>query len=498
MKSVFSIFFLLFVQNLIAHADCTDCSLFFIENKGQWEQQIRYKSEFGGGAVFFEKDRLTFALCNQEQKRRVLNHAGLFNKYPISTTNDSLVKFHAYQMVFANANTAAELQPDEQLSEYFNYFLGNDKSKWKGRCKAFRKIIYRDLYDDIDAEIYSQNVGLKYDFYIKPRADISQISIRYDGIEHLKIDKNGNLILASSIGDIIEQKPYAYQIINGQKEEVRCAFVLDEEVKTVRFSVKNYDENYTLVIDPHLVFATYSGSVADNFGYTATYDKYGNAYTAGSTFGTGYPTTLGAYQVNYAGGPTITGAPNSQVYSNDDIGITKYNTTGTARIYSTYLGGYGADLPHSLVVNDNDELYLFGTTSASDFPTTVGAYSSSFAGGVNIGGFYGLGVAYNTGSDMVLVRFNSTGTQLLASTYLGGNHNDGLNYNLPFQSHLAATTRHNYADEVRGEIDIAPDGNIVVATTTRSSNFPQTDTVTFSASAGTDGLTCLQIGRAHV
>lgn len=495
MKYFYAILFLCVAQVLCAHSDCTNCGLYFIENKGQWENKIHYKSEFASGAIFFETDRATFALCNAEQKRKVLHHANrpadeVGDASASSATQNEQVPFHAYQMIFENASSQTKMQADEVLLEYFNYFLGSDKSKWKGHCQAFRKVIYRNLYDGIDAEYYSQEVGLKYDLYVKPNADISQIAIRYEGLENLKIDKKGNLVLVSSIGDIIEQKPYAYQIINGKKQEVGCAFVLDEETKTIRFSAKNYDENYTLVIDPHLVFATYSGSTSDNFGYTATYDKYGNAYAAGSTFGTGYPTTLGAYQVNYIGGPTITSAPGNSVYMNDDIGITKYNPTGTARIYSTYLGGYGADLPHSLVVNENDELFVFGTTASQNFPITVGAHGSTFQGGTNIGGFYGLSVAYNTGSDIIISRFSANGTQLLASTFLGGTANDGLNYNNPFTPTAQGTTRHNYADEVRGEIDIAPDGNIVIATTTRSQNYPQTDTI-FTASTGTDADACI-------
>ncbi len=489
-KHFYFIFSLLIAQNLFAHSDCENCGLYFIENKGQWQENIHYKSDFGGGAIFFEANKLTFALCDAEQKHRAFHHAGQYKDSP-----DSLVQFHAYQMIFENALPSVRIQADEQTSDYFNYFLGNDKSKWKGHCNAFYKVIYRNLYEGVDAEIYSHDYGLKYDFYVKPNADVSQISLQYEGIDEMHIDENGNLIFALAIGDVVEQKPYAYQIINGQKREVSCKFRLEKNDKKIGFSVHDYDENYTLVIDPHIVFATYSGSTTDNFGYTATYDKFGNAYAAGSAFGTGYPTTLGAYQVNYVGGPTVVAPPfftdgTEAVYPNNDIGITKYNSTGTARIYSTYLGGYGADLPHSLIVNDNDELFVFGTTASSDFPVTSGAYDTTFGGGTNPGGFYGIDVAYNTGSDIFIARFSQDGSQLSASTFLGENGNDGLNYNFPNQSFLAAYTRHNYADEMRGEIDIAPDGNIVIASTTRSKNYPKTISGVYTASTGTDADAC--------
>src|SRR5262249_10295713 len=153
-----------------------------------------------------------------------------------------------------------------------------------------------------------------------------------------------------------------------------------------------------------------------------TYDSKGNAFAAGSVFGIGYPVTLGAFQTQYVGGPGASGLPG------DDISITKYSGDGTQRMFSTYLGGYGQDLPHSLIVSSKDELYMLGSTSCFDFPVTPNAYDTSFNGGPDPGVFTGIGAHYVNGSDIVISRLSVDGSQLLASTYVGGTDNDGLNY----------------------------------------------------------------------
>ena len=239
-------------------------------------------------------------------------------------------------------------------------------------------------------------------------------------------------------------------------------------VKHVNFSSQNnilsfyfpnsYDNTKDLIIDPTLIFSTYSGSSSDNFGYTATYDRSGFLYSAGTVFdfpsGSTYP-TLGAFQINHAGGTGFNGGT--------DIAITKYDTTGTFRIYSTYLGGSKSELPHSLVVNNLDELFVFGTTGSDDYPTTNGAYDTTFNGGPPFSPS-GLGVTFPNGSDIIVSRFSTSGGHLLSSTYIGGSENDGLN--------TSQKLKKNYADEVRGEIDIDKNNNIYLATCTYSTDFP--------------------------
>ena len=242
--------------------------------------------------------------------------------------------------------------------------------------------------------------------------------MEYEGADRLFL-KNGNLHIQTSVNEIIEQKPFAYQVIAGKTVEVPCIFSLNKNILTFEFP-NGFDNTIPLVIDPVLTFSTYTGSIADNWGYTSTYDANGNLYAGGIVFGLGYPFTTGAYQTASGGGI--------------DIGISKFNSNGTGLIYSTYLGGTSSEIPHSLIVNNNNELLVYGTTGSLNFPITAGAYDVSFNGGtaVTVTG----AVPFPNGSDIFISKFNAAGSALSGSTFIGGSGNDGLN--------VAATLHYNY------------------------------------------------------
>ena len=153
---------------------------------------------------------------------------------------------------------------------------------------------------------------------------------------------------------MIEKKPFAYQYLNGKKRKVNCEFHVRENVVEFKFP-DGYNDSYELIIDPDIIFSTYSGSVSDNWGHTATYDNDGNLYAGSIAFEIGYPVTTGSFQSDFAGG-------------NTDICISKFSNDGNNLIYSTYFGGNNNENPHSLIVNENNELYIFGTTGSTNFP----------------------------------------------------------------------------------------------------------------------------------
>jgi len=449
---------------------CSSCfPLHFNENKGQWENQIRYKADLKNGAAFFELNAITFNLYDPKDVLRIKgDHHKLENYEP---TIDYTMHYHALKWLFVQANPQPTLLPADPIEEYFNYFIGNEPAKWASKVRAYHQVRYESLYAGIDFKVIAEQGQMKYVYEVKPNSDPSQIKMKVAGATQTLLNERGDLVIKTSVGDLIDTKPYTYQIMNGKQVEVPCRFVLRNDVVSYEMP-KSYDKTKTLYIDPTLVFSTYSGSTADNFGYSATYDSKGNAFAAGSSFGTGYPVTVGAYQMTYVGGPTITFS-NGGTYPGADIGITKYNATGTQRIFSTYLGGFGQDLPHSLVANTADELYILGTTSSSSYPTTSNAYDKTFNGGNNPGVFDGIAAHFANGSDIVVSRLSADGSQLLASTYVGGSGNDGLNYRAGQPYSTPGFTRHNYADEVRGEIDIDKNNNVYVASCTRSQDFPR-------------------------
>ncbi len=466
-KLLFYFFLLLQITKAYSAEYCSSCrNIYFTENKGQWHNEVRYKLEMPNAHIFFCQTNFTYLLASEEDMKRLRHDLHRYIEYKPEL--DPTIHLHSFRANFENSNIHCKISGQEKLKEYFNYYLGKDPAHWAAGVNAFHQINYENIYNGIDLLVYSVEGKMKYDFVVKKNSDPANISVRYEGASEIS-KENEQLRIKTSVGDVVEMKPYAYQVINGEKKVVKCDYELKGD--KVSFSFPNgYDRSSDLVIDPTLIFSTYSGSTADNFGYSATYDSRGEVYAAGSVFnfaGDFFPTTVGAFQTTWAGGLGYNN-PSNESGTGTDIGITKYDSSGTQRIYSTYLGGNRDDLPHSLVVNANDELFIFGTTASNNFPVTPNAYDTSFNGGTNPGVFTGLAVHYATGSDIIITRFNPNGTALLASTYLGGTGNDGLTY--PEYSGL----HFNYADEVRGEIDIDKNNNVYIATCTRSTNFPTT------------------------
>jgi gliding motility-associated-like protein len=424
-------------------------SIEFIENKGQWDDNIQFKAKIPSGNIYLEANQLTYQFYDEQDMARYHDlHHGLVKK---TSAEDYIMDVHSFKVKFLNASSD-QISPSVPTSDYENYFIGNDQTKWASHVKKYNQAAYQNIYPSIDLKFYLKEHFLKYDFIVKKGGDAAQIQCDYNGVEGIFLEK-GALKITTSVNEIIEQKPYAYQIVKGKLKEVKCHFKL--EGTTVSFDFpRGYNKELELIIDPVLVFASYSGSTFDNWGYTSTFDDAGHLYGGGVTFGVGYPVTTGAYQVNYAGG-------NIGVYDSD-ITITKFSPDGTSLIYSTYLGGaMGVECPHSLIVNNNDELIILGTTSSSDYPVSSAAYDITFNGGVD---YTDVIPQYIGGSDFVVSKLNGSGTVLTGSTYVGGSGNDGLN--------LGTDLNYNYADEFRGEVIIDADDNVYVASSTLSTDFP--------------------------
>ena len=420
----------------------------YIENKGQWNEKILFKASIGNGDLFVEKNAFTFNLYNAEELSK--NH--------ISPTGmNSAPRCHAYKVEFINS-----LQPvvtsEQKFNEYYNYFVGNNQNKWKPNLSAYQLIKYNKLYKNINLNLYSSGHFIKYDFVIEPGGNTEDILLNYNGVDALKIDHAGNLIIKTSVGDVIEQHPYSYQIINDKKIEVPCQFVVKNSNVSFKITGK-YNKNNPLIIDPILIFASYSGSTADNFGMTATYGYDGSLFAGGTAFNFGYPTTVGAYD------PTFSGTPGSGI---TDVVISRYDSTGSNLIYSTYIGGMATETVHSLIANENNELYLYGATSSLDFPVSSNSFDNTFNGGVPVY-YVSNGSNFTNGTDIYVAKLNSSGTSLLGSTYLGGSENDGVNstINLSYD-----TLMNNYGDQYRGEIMLDEFSNCYITSSTKSPNFP--------------------------
>ncbi len=431
----------------------------FIENKGQWANDVHFVAEIPGGQLKLVNNQLNYDFYNTYSfaGKAHANHSNhshaSANSLARKNVNAHITK-QSVKMRFSGANPKPKLVAKVPQTEIYNYYIGMNKEAWATGCKAYAEITYEELYPGIDLRLYSNQDFLKYDLVLKPGATTDQIKFSYDGLDKIGLD-NEKLICQTKINTFIENKPYAYQInAKGSKKQVACEFELNGTEVSFNFP-DGFDTNATLIIDPELIFSTFSGSTADNFGYTACFDDAGNLYSGGIVFGTGLPVTNGG---TFNGGPY-------------DIGILKYDSLGEKLLYATYLGGMAPDTPHSLIVNNNNELVILGTTGSADFPTTAGAYDQTFNGG-NLMSIFG---NFPQGSDITITKLDANGG-LIASTLLGSPGNDGIlklsNINA-YNNDLI----QNYGDYVRGDIIVDEDDNIYVASSTDSTSFPTTSTI---------------------
>ena len=436
----------------------------FTENNGQWPENVLYRSLFPGGALFVEKDAFTYLLYQGGP----LAHHGHDPEEQAEP-----FKAHAYRVTFEGATEpwgeGLNTQP-----HYENYFLGSDPNKWGSRCAVHGEVLLHDIYPGIDLR-FDGSKGLKYEFVVAPGVDPSVIRLLFQGQDGVSL-QNDRLVVNTTAGTVEEERPFAYRNMREGnpcrmrtwREPVGCDFQLDND--ELSFAVQR--QAHELVIDPSLTFGSYSGSIADNFGFTATYDEDGALYGGGIVFGTDYPTTLGVLDASFNG-------------SNIDIGISKWSPDGTVLEWSTYLGGSNNETPHSLVVNSANELYVLAVTGSSDFPTTPGSADGSFNGGTTIplaGGFVNLaggeGYGFDFGTDITIAHLSADATVLLGGTFVGGSGNDGLNQ--------GAQLVHNYGDHFRGEIALDAQERPLVASSTQSSDAPTSSAAVQSSFGGGD------------
>ncbi len=422
-----------------------ESALRFIKNKGQWDADIEYLIHLNGGDILMKEGGLTYAFYELPPQAH-LHPKRAFGGDILAKNPNAKINGHVLKVDFLGANESPSIIPAKKAHDYHNYFLGNDQSKWAGKVPLYSQLTYEKLYPNIDFRMYGNGDEAKYDMIVKPGGDPSMIQLGYQGADELYL-RDGDLIVKTSIRTVIEEAPYAYQEVNGVRLDVPCRYVLTDSVVTFEFP-EGYRKDRELIIDPSLIFSTYTGAFGDNWGFTATYDTAGNLYAGGIIFALGggstsYPVTAGAFQRIFRGGGT-------------EATITKFNSTGNLREYSTYLGGNSLDQPQSLVVNNQGELYIYGRTQSNNFPVTSNSYDPQ----------------YNNDWDIFVAKLDSTGANMLACTYLGGTGSDGENGNY-FNSGLPPTAlQANYGDDARGEIILDDLGNVYIAACTKSNNFP--------------------------
>ncbi len=454
-------YILLIVVAIFCKVVIAKAQIQFVENKGQWDSKVNFKSDFSTGAFFLQNNGFMVLMHNAADmdKFEKYQHGELATP---NTDNNSVatnkistisskgtpgitVHSHAYQVNFLGSNKNIQIIPDKVLPTYNNYFIGNDKGKWASNCNIYQAVTYANVYPNIDVRYYTDAGNLKYDLIVHPGGNPNAIAMRYDGADKLEI-KNKELNIGTSAGNIKELYPYTYQTIANEKKTIDCKFVLTDNV--VRFKVKDYSPTETLIIDPSLIFVSFTGSSADNWGYTATPGPDGSFFAGGIVFDNGYPVSPGAFETTYSGGN------NDDEQGYYDVGIFKFSANGSQRLYATYLGGRGNEQPHSMICDAQGNLVVAGRSSSNNFPGAARPSS-------------------RTDYDIFITKFNATGTALLGSLMVGGLKDDGVNIRPKYVTPLGTdATRRNYGDDARSEVILDGTGNIFLASCTQSTDFP--------------------------
>ncbi len=433
----------------------------FTENQGQWEDPVLYRAHMPGGFTFITKDKVRMAFFHPDDMKKLHD----------DRTVDHTVRGQSISYEFGKERGELPFTGRFPLQTKFSYFIGDDPERWASGLQGFTEIRRQEVYPGIDLEMYSQNQNLKYDFIVKPGADPAEIQYTINGADTVYTDGTYLYVRAGFV-EFREGPLMVFQEgDDGEKEMIEATYQLNNG--QIGFSTGQYDLNRRLFIDPELIFSTFSGSPADNFGYTATYDSEGNGYAGGTVFDHGFPVTDGAFQSEFTGGN------NPQPGTGDvarNVGILKFNSQGTDLLYATYLGGgNGNEDPHSMIVNSMDELIVFGNTTSADFPVTSNAWGQDLTGE----------------SSIYISRFSVDGTQLIASTSIGGSGWDGRNGRVQNDRINSSPVGYNFGDMYRGEVLTDENDNIYVATSTQSPDFPVTPGVFGETWGGGDQDACI-------
>jgi len=421
---------------------------------------VTFTKQFNNGMTYYTKNGFSILLKNKEDNDSFWHH---FHRYKM-LQHDFSIRYHRFDVEFLGA-LPCDIIPEYISPSKYHFYHGKDPSKWHTNLRSYHQITYKNIYRGIDWQIQNGGESVKHNFILSKGADYKAIQMKYNFTEGVRVE-NEKLMISTSTGIIVEQKPFAFQIIHGDSMIVPCSYQLNKSKNgsyLVSFKIQKYDVEYPLIIDPILVFSTYSGSQGDNFGFTSTYDSKSHLYAGGivdggtGTNGGPFPVTAGAFQTVYAGG---IGQPPANLPC--DIGINKFDSAGNILLYSTYLGGSRDEYPHSLVVDHLDNLLVMGTSYSPDFPIDSLGYDTSF----------------NGKTDIFVVKLKEDGSEMLAGTFIGGADFDGLN---------TRTLRYNYADDFRGDIVVDTANNVYIASTTQSTNFPLKTPFQASRSSIQDG-----------
>jgi len=336
--------------------------LAFERNLGQADRHVPFLAHGPGYSLFLSSDQATLRLA------------------PRSPGNDVLLR-----MRLLGSNTQAVAVGQQELAGKANYLLGNQACGWQTNVPLYQKVSLHNLYPGIDLVYYGNQTRLEYDFVLAPKAAPAAIRLGFEGAQSLKITKQGELVVGLSGGQVVWQRPVVYQQVGAKRIAVAGRYALLGKDQ-VGFQLGRYDTRKPLVIDPVLAYSTYLGGNGNSTALGIAVDSAGNAYVAGTT---NAGTSSGTY----------------------DGFVAKLNPTGSALVYATFVGGSGTDTIRAIALDANDNAYVTGDTTSTNFPVTTGAFQTTS----------GSAGAYPTA---FVSEINASGNGFVYSSYLGGSKTD--------------------------------------------------------------------------
>ncbi|HLG18165.1 MAG TPA: SBBP repeat-containing protein [Blastocatellia bacterium] len=360
--------------------------MMFEPNQGQADAVVKFLARGRGYEVFLTGTDAVVRLrrAGSKMTREDMDPTGTSNRQAATRAERSAV----LRMKLVGANPPAAIKGIEELSGVSNYVRGKDPSRWVLGVPQFSAVRYDDVYPGIAQAFYGTDHQLEYDFIVSPGSDPSAIGIGFEGARRLSLNPHGDLLLDTAAGIITQQKPFIYQEVAGERREVDGGYVVAGMLVGIR--VGDYEPSLPLIIDPVLGYSTFLGGCCGDAGAGIAVDSRGNTYVTGETGSPDFPATAGAAQKSLRG--------------STDVFVTKLNPSGSAVIYSTYLGGVAFDSGAAIAIDAAGNTYVTGRTESPDFPVTPGAAQTTSGGG----------------ADAFVAKLNPAGGALVYATFLGG------------------------------------------------------------------------------
>ncbi|HVZ39206.1 MAG TPA: SBBP repeat-containing protein [Candidatus Kapabacteria bacterium] len=396
----------------------------FIRNCGQWPADVLFGSRAPGVDLWLTRAGILFDLYTLQPAEAGGGTAG----GTTSLRSGAMRRTGCIVgLQFIGASNGIAARGIGRLPGAFNYLTGRDSSRWARNVERYSQARTEEIYPGISAVFYYEAGRPRYDLAVAPGADPARIAMRYTGAKSVTAEANGDLVIATRAGNLVQHGLYAYQRIGEKEMPVACSFTVDAK-GLVKFTVGSYDRSHQLVIDP-LLYSSFVGGSGDDGAYAVAVDASGNAYIAGYAAAwsappsDSFPRTVGAYDRTFNGGTV-------------DAFVAKFDCVSDTLVYSTVIGGSNFEDARAIVLDNQNNAYVCGFTGSSDFPTTASAYARTYIGGL---------------SDAFVLRLNQNGSALDFSTYIGGLGADGA-----------------YA------LRLGPGGDIRVAGFTQAADYPVT------------------------